>query len=313
MVIDPVRRPPGSSRRDFIKASAATLAASRLAAAGPGMYVSLNGSLTGGKVAWPEFARLAARTGFGGVDVTLAAAMKEGVDATRALFGELNIKPSNVNLPVTFSRDEPAFQTGLAKLNRATAFCAAIGCPTMLGILPPSSPTPKTELRKLVKDRLIAIGEILARSKLRMGLEFLGPLHFRTAQPYEFIWRMDEALEFAKECGPNIGLLLDVWHWHHAGATTSDIQAAGAARIFHVHLSDCPKLAPEQVRDNQRVLPGEGAIDLAGFFQVLKKIGYHDGVSPEPIGRIPKEMSAEEGARLGLETALAVMQRAGVA
>jgi sugar phosphate isomerase/epimerase len=106
---------------------------------------------------------------------------------------------------------------------------------------------------------------------------------------------------------------LDVWHWYHSGATAADILAAGSARIFHVHLSDCPRLPPEQVRDNQRVLPGEGVIDLVGFFQALKKAGYHDGVSPEPLGRIPKEMSAEEGARLGLETALAVMRKAGVA
>ncbi len=183
----------------------------------------------------------------------------------------------------------------------------------MLGILPPSSQTPKIELRKIIKERLSAVSEILLRSKLRLALEFLGPLHFRTAQPYEFIWRMDEALEFSKECGPNVGLLLDVWHWYHSGATTADILAAGNARIFHVHLSDCPKLPADQVRDNQRVLPGEGVIDLVGFFQALKKIGYHDGVSPEPLGRIPKEMSAEEGARLGLETALTVMRKAGVA
>ena len=29
-------------------------------------------------------------------------------------------------------------------------------------------------------------------------------------------------LEFAQECGFNCGLLLDSWHWHHAGATTDD-------------------------------------------------------------------------------------------
>src|SRR5437588_6604147 len=301
------------NRRAFVKAGAAAFgAAITIPGAGTGMYVSLNGSLTGGKVGWPEFARLAARTGFGGVDVNLAAAMKEGLEATRALFGELKIKPSNVNLPVIFSRDELAFQTSLKKLDEAAAFCAAIQCPTMLGILPPASQTPKTELQRIIKERLSAISEILLRSKLRLGLEFLGPLHFRTAQPHEFIWRMAEALEFPKECGPNVGLLLDVWHWHHAGATTADIVAAGSARIFHVHLSDCPNLPPDQVRDNQRALPGEGVIDLVGFFQALKKIGYHDGVSPEPIGRIPKEMSAEEGARLGLETALTVMRKAGV-
>jgi sugar phosphate isomerase/epimerase len=183
----------------------------------------------------------------------------------------------------------------------------------MLTVLPPASQTPKAELRKLLKDRLTEISAILLGANVHLGLEFLGPLHFRTAQPHEFIWRMDEALEFAKECGPNIGLLLDVWHWYHAGATTGDIVAAGKSRIVHVHLSDCLKLPADQVRDNQRVLPGEGVIPLVEFFQTLKKIGYEGGVSPEPIGRIPKDMSPEEGARLGLDSGLAVMRKAGVA
>jgi sugar phosphate isomerase/epimerase len=305
------------NRRDFARTAAALGCALGRAVPVPGaaggMYISMNGSLTGGKPAWPDFARLAARTGFGGVDVNLGAAAKEGPEATRALFAEIKIRASNTNLPVPFSRDEDAFQTGIKKLDEAAAFSAAIGCPTMLGILPPASQTPKAELRKILKDRLAAIAETLQRFKIRLALEFLGPLHFRTAQPHEFIWRMDEALEFAKECGPNVGLLLDVWHWYHAGATLADIAAAGRARIFHVHLSDCVAQPPDQVRDNQRVLPGEGVINLTGFLQALRKIGYQDGISPEPIGRIPKEMAPEEGARLGLEATLAVMRKAGVA
>jgi hypothetical protein len=53
-------------------------------------------------------------------------------------------------------------------------------------------------------------------------------------------------------------------------------------------------------------------IDLATFFQSLQKIGYEDAVSPEPIGRVPQGMSPEEGARLGLETTLKVMEKAGI-
>ena len=45
----------------------------------------------------------------------------------------------------------------------------------------------------------------------------------------------------------------------------------------------------------------------------LKQIGYTDGVSPEPLGRIPAAMPAEDAARLGLETTLAVMRKAEVA
>jgi sugar phosphate isomerase/epimerase len=304
-------------RRDFLRISAGVGAAFALGQSGrgaaTGMYLSLNGSLTGGKVDWPEFARLAARVGYGGTDVNLRAARKAGVEATRALFGELKIKASNADLPVSYTRDQAAFERGLADLDEAAEFAAAIECPTFLTVFPPASTTPKAELRKTLKDRVTKMGEILRGSNIRLGLEFLGPLHFRTSQPYEFIWRMNETLEFAKECGPNVGLLLDVWHWYHSGATLADITAAGSERIFHIHLSDCVKETPEQVRDNQRVLPGEGVIPLVPFFETLAKVGYRGGVSPEPIGRIPKEMTAEEGARLGLDTALAVMRKAGVA
>lgn len=295
-----------TNRRGFLTAAMALAAAGRLRGAAGGMYVSLNSSLTGGRPAWPDFARLAARVGFGGVDVNLSAAMKEGLEPTRQLFREIGIRASNANLPVPIGGAEEAFQAGLKKLDDAARFAAAIDCKRMLVVLPASSATPKAEYRKIVKDRLAAIGEVLRGPGLQLGLEFLGPLQFRTRQPYEFIWRMDETLAFAKECGPNIGLLLDVWHWYHAGATKADIVAA-KGHIVHVHLSDCPKMPPEEVRDDHRVLPGEGVIDLKGFFATLRDIGYAEGVSPEPIGRIPKEMSPEEGARLGLTTALAVM------
>src|SRR4029079_1342282 len=91
-----------------------------------------------------------------------------------------------------------------------------------------------------------------------------------------------------------------------------DILATDKGRIVHVHISDARPQPPEEVRDNQRVMPGEGSIDLVGFLQALKKIGYTDGVSPEPLGRVPAEMSAEDGAKLALETTLAVMKKAGV-
>ncbi len=299
-------------RRVFLKGAAGAGMAGLAPGAEPSMFVSLNGSLTRGQAAWPEFARLAARVGYGGADVNLGAAMKQGQEATRALFDELKIKPGILGLPVAFSRDEAAFQEGLKLLEEAAKFAAAIGCPRMMAVMPPSSQTPKAELRKIFRDRLSAISEILLRSKVRLGLEFLGPLQFRTRQPHEFIWRMDELLDFSKECGASIGLTLDAWHWHHAGASAADILAAGRSRIVHVHVSDAAKMPAEQVRDNQRLMPGEGVIDLVTFFQALQKIGYQDAVSPEPLGRIPQDMSAEDGARLGLETTQAVMRKAGV-
>jgi sugar phosphate isomerase/epimerase len=302
-------------RRSFLKTAAGAGAALGLATRAPGaaagMYVSLNSTLTGGKAPWPEFARLAAKAGYGGVDLNLGPAMKEGVDATRGLLSELKLRPAYCSLPVTLPRDEAAFRQGMAGLDEAARFASAVGCNRMVSVVPAGSQVPREELRKTMKERLTAAGGVLARHDVRLGLEFLGPMHLRG--PHEFIWRMNEMLDLAKECGPNIGLLLDSWHWYHAGGTAEDILKAGKSRIVTVHVSDAARMAPDAVRDNQRLLPGEGVIDLAGFFQALQRIGYEDGVSPEPLGRIPKEMSAAEGARLGLESTLAVMKKAGVA
>ena len=276
------------------------------------MYLSLNSVLIGGRVHWPEFARLAAKVGYPGVDVDLAAAMKAGLPATNNLLEDLKLKPAAVNLPVEFRNDDEAFRKDLEKLGDAASFSAAMGCPRMVTWIMPSSPTPKAELRALYLKRFSACADVLARSHVRLGLEFLGPLHLRQKEPHEFIWRMPEMLAFARECGSNVGLLLDVWHWHHAGATTADIVKAGKDAIVHVHFSDAPNKPPGEIRDDQRLMPGEGVIDLNAFLMALHEIGYQDALSVEVFGR-GKDMTPEAAARMGLETSLTVMRKAGVA
>ena len=276
------------------------------------MFLALNSVLLNGRVAWPEFPKLAAKVGYPGVDVMLKPAMQAGVTATRELLTGLHLKPAAIDLPVEFRKDDAAFKQTLAGLEDSAPFAAAINCPRMVTYIMPSSDKPKDELRRLYKQRFTEIGNILARSHVRLGLEFLGPLHLRRLYPNEFIWRMPEMLEFAKECGPNVGLLLDAWHWHHAGATPEDIVRAGKDRIVHVHFDDAAPLPPEQVKDNERLLPGEGVINLQGLLGALKKIGYEDALSVEVFGRL-KDKTPEEAARLGLEYGRRVVQKAGIA
>lgn len=273
------------------------------------MYVSLNGTLVAGRTEWPEFARLAARTGFPGTDVH-ARAIAEGSASTRSLLAELKVKPAVVPLPVEFRKDEATFQADFGKLEQAVQFAASIGCPRMTTWILPSSELPKQEQAAVYRRRFRACADVLARAHVRLGLEFVSPVHLRKRFPHEFIWRMDEMLEFAKSCGANVGLLLDSWHWHHAGAGVNDILAAGKDNIVHVQVADAPPLAPEKIVDSERLMPGEGVADLAGFFQALRKIGYGDGVSPEVFGRGLKEMTPEDGAKLGLRTTIEAMKKA---
>ena len=277
-----------------------------------GMYISLNGTLTANRVDWPDFARLAAKTGFLGVDVNLAKAMDAGTGATKALLAETRLKPAILGLPVEFRKEDADFRKGMPGLPEAAQFATAIGCPRMSTWMLPSSPIPKPELRKIYLDRLRAVCEILARSHVRLALEFVSPVHLRKLYPHEFICRMDETLELVKDIGPNAGLMLDSWHWYHAGATVKDILAAGKDRIVYVQAADAPKLPPDQIKDNERLMPGEGVIDFNAFFGALKKIGYNGGVSPEVFGRGLKDIPPEEGAKLGLRTTTEVMRKAGV-
>ena len=276
------------------------------------MYPAYNAQLTGARVQWPESAALAASAGFPGCDVAIMTAMKAGLDTTRDTLAKYKLRAAAVDLPVDFRRDDETFQNGLKLLPDVASFAAAIDCPRMVTYILSSSDKPKPEQRKLLLDRFRAVAGVLARSHVRLGLEFLGPLHIRKAQPYEFIYKMDEMLAFSKECGSNCGLLLDTWHWHHAGATVDDILAAGKERIVHVHFNDAARQAPQDVRDNRRLLPGEGVIDLKGCLQALQKIGYEDALSVEVFGRGLKEMPVEDAARLGFEAAIRTMREAGV-
>src|ERR1700730_14818452 len=120
------------TRRAFIEgavvAAGAVAGVSRGGAAASAMFVSLNASLTG-TLPWPDFARLAARLGYGGVDVNLNGARTQGVGAARALLGELEIAPSVANIPVRFTGDETAYREDLKGLDEAAAFLRGIACP----------------------------------------------------------------------------------------------------------------------------------------------------------------------------------------
>jgi len=319
-------------RRDFLTRTALGAAAVALgcaraprhAASSPtGMFVSLPPWAVARNVGWPEQARLAARVGYKGIDWAFGPAKAAGVDATRALLAELAIVPTITNLPMQNPLGpDAAFDAQLAALAEDAAFSRAIGCERFQFVLGPTTANgrPKAEHWAFVQRRLSAVAAVLARHDVRLGLEFLGPLVFRTRRddtapaPVPFVWTLRETLALCEASGPNVGVTLDAWHWHHSGGTVDDVRAASAARIVHVHVSDARAMPPEAVRDDMRLLPGEGVIDLVGFFRALRAIGYRGGVAPETIGpRIPADMPPDESARLALEATVAVMRAAGVA
>ncbi len=276
------------------------------------MYIALNGTLVARRLAWEEFARIAHAAGYAGADLLHAEVFGMGAAKVSELLAGLNLKPAVVALPVEFRKDDAAFVESMRKLPGAAAFAKAIGCPRMSTWVPSWCELPRAEQEKIWRKRFQAIHHALEPYGVRLGLEYLGPLHLRNRGPHQFLYRHSDMLAFAKSCGGQIGLLVDSWHWHHAGGTAADIASTPLADLVHVQAADAPNLPPEKILDSERLMPGEGIIDFAAFFGALRKAGYRDGVSPEVFGRGLKDMAPEQGAALGLRTTTAVMKQAGV-
>jgi sugar phosphate isomerase/epimerase len=69
----------------------------------------------------------------------------------------------------------------------------------------------------------------------------------------------------------NFGLMLDLWHvWHET--MIEERVAALKGLIMGVHISDWPHEQPRATGD--RLIPGQGCINLPGLFAALERSGY---------------------------------------
>jgi sugar phosphate isomerase/epimerase len=231
---------------------------------------------------------------------------QEGADRVRAMFGDAGLHPSGWGLPVDWRGGEEKWRQGLDELPRLAAAASAIGCDRcMTWVMPCSNERPYDENRRFHIERFKPIAQVLGQHGCRIGLEFIGPKTLRDSQKYPFIYTMEDMLEMGTEIGPNVGLLLDCWHWYTSGGTTDDIRELRPEQVVYVHVNDAPPGIPiEEQVDNQRCLPGAtGVIDIRGFLMTLEQIGYDGPVTPEPFG------SAATWARDGLDS---IFRQAGL-
>ena len=126
---------------------------------------------------------------------------------------------------------------------------------------------------------------------------------------------MNEMLEFTKECGPNVGLLLDAWHWYTSHGTLDELRRLKAEQVVYVHVNDAPRgVEVDQQIDNVRDLPGAtGVIDIAGFLRTLRQLGYEGPVTPEPFKKDLANLPSDEARLKTVGAAMDVIwRRAGL-
>jgi sugar phosphate isomerase/epimerase len=230
--------------------------------------------------------------GFEGVEINIHEAAnlvdQLGAEHVRGMFEEAKLKPAGWGMPIDWRTTEENWKKGLDELPRLALAAQSIGAPrTMTWIMPCSNDRDYKANRAFHIERFKPVSDILHQHGCVFGLEFIGPKTLRDSQKYPFIHTMEEMLEMCAEIGPNMGLLLDCWHWYTSGGTVDDIRdLCTPQNVAYVHVNDAPVGIPiDKQIDNKRALPGAtGVIDIRGFLATLQQIGYDGPIVPEPFG-----------------------------
>lgn len=216
----------------------------------------------------------------------------------------------STNLPLEFRKDEETYKAGVQAVRDAAKAMEKVGATRMNTWVLPAHPaltyTANFDQHAL---RLRECAKIANDSGVRLGLEYVGPKTKLTAERYAFIRTMREMRELIAEINqPNVGLVLDSFHWFCAEDTGDDIAALTPKDIVTVDINDArADLSRDQQIDGTRELPlATGVIDLKTFMSSLEKIGYEGPVRAEPFNKTLNDMDNDAA----LQTCMKAMKAA---
>lgn len=236
-----------------------------------------------------ELVALAGKHGFGAVDTDARKLIAElGAEDAKAWLSKHGIQFGSFGLVPQWRTTEEEFRAGLPALVESAAAAAELGGQVCCTYILPSTDANPAHFMVLATRRLRTCARILGEYGIRLGLEFVGPHHLRTRWKHLFIWTMRETLDWAEAIGePNVGLLLDAYHWYTNEDSVDSLLALRPSDIVHVHINDAPNVPVSEALDNGRLYPGEGVIDLPGFLGALRRIGYTGVVAQEILTQQP--------------------------
>ena len=167
--------------------------------------------------------------------------------------------------------------------------CQDVGSPYLLAI-PPRAPG--LETRRAVpgtRDALELARDRADRVGIRIAFEFLGFGDCPINTP-EIATETVDGID-------GVDLVLDSCHWHASGS--HPLSAFPVNRLALVHLNDAPDKPPRQIEDEDRLLPGEGVIQLKTLLAALKAGGFAGPWSLETFNPRYWKESPDDIARRG--------------
>jgi 2-keto-myo-inositol isomerase len=222
----------------------------------------------------------------------------------RRLFEGSAVEPLSINSieHITF-RSETDYAKIKSECEELSSIAAALECPYVVvvpGKLPANAPTREEVIAESVRV-LSELAEIAGNHGVSLAFEFLG-------QTDCSVQTLDLANEIVTRVArPNIGLVIDSFHFYAGGSTIEMIETLDPERLFIFHINDAEDLPREQLQDSHRLLPGLGILPLPEILRAFSRIGYDRVASveifrPEYWERDPFELARD--AKSALKTVL---------
>jgi 2-keto-myo-inositol isomerase len=191
-------------------------------------------------------------------------------DLEKALSDQGLIVPSVIAMRQWGDFEGWEHQLVLDEARRRFALGARLGAPFIVAT--PPLDNPKTSHLASRYRELLEIGR---QEGIRPTFEYIS--FFKSVHTLKRAWEIVQEAD-----DPDATLILDAFHNWNSGSTEDELRAIPLERISHYHIDDAdPNKASGTQTDPDRVMPGDGQIDLQAEIKVLREIGYDGTVSLE--------------------------------
>ncbi|WP_304943219.1 sugar phosphate isomerase/epimerase family protein [Vallitalea guaymasensis] len=212
-------------------------------------------------------------------------------------FRQNKIKPFAFNALefITF-RDEEGYEEILDNLKFLCEMGDIIDCKKIV-VVPTFDVGDYTreQIKTETVEKITELANIADDYNVKLAFEFVG-------YPNCSVNRFEQAYDIVETVNlHNVGLVLDCFHFHAMGSDINDLKNADGNKIFIFHIDDSEDLPIGAIRDDKRLWPGDGVINLDEILATLKVIGYDEMVSVELFRPEYWDMDIEETIRIGKE------------
>jgi 2-keto-myo-inositol isomerase len=219
---------------------------------------------------------LAGKAGYDGIELWINDIYEyigqggEVSDVEKAINDNGLIVPSMIAIRQWGDMDGWEYQLVKDEAKRRFSLCARLGSPYIVA----TPPLIKTETEQL-PERYCDLLQIGREEGVKPTFEYISFFKsvYRLADAWDIVQKSDD---------PDSSIILDAFHNWNSNSTLDDLRQIPLDKISHYHIDDAAKnKPPRSQQDPDRVMIGEGQIDLPAEIAVLKELGYDKTVSLE--------------------------------